>query len=102
MQKEKLLKPNGYAQSGDIKFVWGKRKSTQPARDRTQDEQFYFFSDSEESELNEYDFKYECFEVITDLAGKAHDKSRTGFRFRRHGDLNKNIDWNFTFLAIGY
>lgn len=84
---------NGYAWVGSIKFVWGTRDST-----KDKDERFPFKLGGKSEEFN---FKNECFTVVTSLAANSGSPQckKDSFTLNRVDGYEGKIGFNF--VAIG-
>lgn len=98
LKKFQRAEQNGYAVIGDIKFVWGRRKSTGAFKQRVR-ETFRFDPDPKTSQPGEYSFK-ECFIVIPSVPGvvEVSEINETGFSYKRGNEFGPR---EFTFVAIG-
>lgn len=91
LAEHQIAEPNGYAWIGDIKLVWGMRRSTRSGK-----QEFKF--DPENDYSSEYNFK-ECFTVITSLGGRV-EKNPKSFSLDRHNDYTDEKLF-ISFVAIG-
>jgi len=98
LKENQSASENGYAWIGNIKLVWGKRKSTGKFQKREL-EKFGFDPNPNTNGSSKYSFK-ECFIVIPSVPGvvEVSEINETGFSYRRGNEFGPR---EFTFVAIG-